>query len=525
MSLYKHFSSLSAVLLLLVGLSGCIENDIPYPRIAPNFTRFAVEDQSQVATIDSINRSITVLLSEQADINNVKVTDYALSKGGFLADSTIFDSPIDLAKPMEVDVELYQQYTWTITARQTIDRYFTVSNQVGASVIDAPGHRVVASVPESVSLKAIKVLSIKLGAEGSTMSPDLTGETVDFSHPVKVNVTEYGRTSEWTIYIDQTASSVTTVGADAWTNVAWLYGSAEAGKDNGFEYRLADSQDWIKVPADWLTHDGGSFTGRLIHLMAESTYVARAYSDSEYGTEVEFTTGSAPQLPNGSMDNWWLDGKIWCPWGEGQTPYWGTGNKGATTLGPSNSVPTDETSSGTGQAAMLETKFVGIGMLGKLAAGNLFTGDYIKTDGTNGILSFGRPFTDRPTRLTGYFKYHSAPISSTTEGFTDLKDRPDSCIIWCALWAGDQPFEIRTNPKNRQLFDPTLPDVVAYGAMEVGYDVNAYKEFDIPLVYTSTSRKPRYIIVCCSASKYGDYFTGGNGSVLWVDNFELQYDY
>lgn len=512
-------------MLAVTGITGCIENDIPYPRIAPNFTRFEVQFQSQPATIDSINRTITVFLDEQADISNVNVTSYAISKDGFLSDSTVFDSPIDLAEPFQVGVSLYQEYIWTISARQSIERYFTISNQIGAAVIDAPAHRVVATVPETTSLKAIEVLSIKLGAEGSTMIPDLNGKTVDFSKPVKIVVEEYGRSTEWTVYIDQTASSVTTAGADAWTNVAWLYGNAEAGKDNGFEYRLADSQEWIKVPSEWITHDGGSFTARLIHLMAESTYVARAYSGDERGAEVEFTTGSAPQLPNGTMDNWWLDGKIWCPWGEGQTPFWGTGNKGATTLGPSNSVPTDDTSSGTGQAAMLETKFVGIGMLGKLAAGNLFTGDYVKTDGTNGILSFGRPFTERPTRLTGFFKYHSAPISSTTEGFTDLKGHPDSCIIWCALWAGDEPFEIRTNPKNRQLFDPSLPDVVAYGAMEVGYDVSAYREFDIPLVYTSTSRRPRYIIVCCSASKYGDYFTGGNGSILWVDDFQLQYDY
>jgi len=77
-------------------------------------------------------------------------------------------------------------------------------------------------------------------------------------------------------------------------------------------------------------------------------------------------------VPNTNLDEWWLNGKVWNPWPEGGTPYWDTGNKGATTLGPSNSTPTDDTSTGTGWAARLETKFVGIGALGKLAAGNLF---------------------------------------------------------------------------------------------------------------------------------------------------------
>ena len=40
-----------------------------------------------------------------------------------------------------------------------------------------------------------------------------------------------------------------------------------------------------------------------------------------------------------------------------------------------------------------------------------------------------------------------------------------------------------------------------------------------------TSRVPTYIVVVASASKYGDYFTGGDGSVLFIDDFSLEYDY
>lgn len=514
-----------AAVVIISSLSGCIENDIPYPRIQPNFTAFAVEGQTAPADIDSIKRTVRVHLDETVDIYNVKVDTFAISKGGHLSDSTIFDHAIDLSSPLEVDLELYQSYTWTISAVQDIERAFTVANQIGASTIDVPGRRIIAYVPETLDLAAIKVETIKLGSSDAVMTPDLEGATVDFTHPVEVEVQDYGRVAVWTIYVIPTQATVTTVGVDAWTCVAWLHGEAEAGKDNGFEYRLADSEEWIRVPAEWITHDGGSFTARLIHLMAESSYQARAYSGDEYGAIVDFTTGTLSQLPNGSMDDWWLDGKIWCPWAEGGTPYWGTGNKGATTLGPSNSVPTDVTSSGTGKAAMLETKFVGIGLIGKLAAGNLFVGSYVRTDGTNGVLSFGREFTDRPTALTGYFMYKTAPISNVTSGFEDLKGRPDTCIVWIALIDSPEPFEIRTNPSDRQLFDPDGDYVVAYGAMKVGYDVESYREFNIPLIYRSTSRRPRYILVTASASFLGDYFTGGNGAVLYVDDFELQYDY
>ncbi len=33
------------------------------------------------------------------------------------------------------------------------------------------------------------------------------------------------------------------------------------------------------------------------------------------------------------------------------------------------------------------------------------------------------------------------------------------------------------------------------------------------------------MIITASASKYGDYFTGGDGAVLYVDDFLFEYDY
>ena len=52
---------------------------------------------------------------------------------------------------------------------------------------------------------------------------------------------------------------------------------------------------------------------------------------------------------------------------------------------------------------------------------------------------------------------------------------------------------------------------------------NGWEEFAIDLVYRDLNRKPKYIIVVASASKYGDYFTGGSNSTLLIDDFELIY--
>lgn len=511
---------------MLVAVVSCIKNDIPYPRIQPNFLTFEAEGQSRAAAIDSTTRTVTLYFDESIDIYNVKVRDYTVSAGASVV-SPDLSVPLDLSAPLTATLRLYQDWAWTISAEQEIVRYFTVEGQVGNSTIDVPGRRIIAYIAKTSPLSSVKVTSIKLGPEGCEMTPDLAapGLTVDFRHPVEVNVTAWGRSETWTIYVEQTEAVVETVQADAWTNVAWVYGRTEAGRPCGVQYRVAGDTEWLDVPQEWITADGGSFHARIIHLQPLTPYETRAVSGDDAGSPLTFTTGSAVQVPNESLDDWWLDGKVWDPWAEGGEQYWDTGNKGATTIGSSNSVPTDDTSTGTGRAAKLETVFAGIGALGKLAAGNLFVGRYVKTDGTNGILSFGRDFTQRPTKLRGYLKYHTAPISHTSSGFENLKGRPDTCIVWCSLIDQDTPFEIRTNPKNRQLFDENGSYVVAYGKVEYGEDVPAYIPFEITLNYRSTSRVPKYILITASASKYGDYFTGGVGSVLYLDDLELIYDY
>lgn len=510
---------------VLAAFTACISNDVPYPRIQPNFLTFSVAGQDAGTAIDSATRTVTITLDETSDIYAVQVTGYTITPGATLQND-IFSQPLDLSSPVSVILSLYQDYTWTISAVQTIERYIEVEGQVGSPLIDVPGRRIIVQVSKNVDLSKLHVIRAKLANEGSTMDPDIAnGGIIDASGPVQLKVYVFDHRQDWTLYVETVEETVRTVAVDAWTNVMWISGSAEVGADVGAQYRLEGDEEWIDVPQANITGKDGSFTARVDHLSAQSTYEARVTSGTDFGQILKATTGSAVQLPNSNFDQWWKDGKIWCPWAEDGTPYWGTGNKGATTLGPSNTVPTEDTPTGSGWAAELETKFVGIGVIGKLAAGNLFAGEYVRTDGTNGILSFGRPFTERPTRLKGYYKYTGAPISHSDNEHKSLIGQPDTCIIWVALIDSDQPFEIRTNPKDRKLFNPDGPEVIAYGSLQQSQTVAQYIPFQFDLKYNSTSRVPKYILVTASASKYGDYFTGGNGSVLYLDDFVLEYDY
>lgn len=218
-------------------------------------------------------------------------------------------------------------------------------------------------------------------------------------------------------------------------------------------------------------------------------------------------------------------GKVWQPWNEGGLQFWDTGNKGATMAGNSNSVPSDYTPDGKGKSARLETVFASVFNIGKIAAGNIFTGTYLRTSGTNGVLAFGQPWNLRPTRLRGYFQYQAKDINKSDTDHGYLVGRPDSCHIYVALADWTAPYEIRTEPKNRQLFDPALPSIIAYGELIYSGTMDSYKEFVIPLEYRSTSRVPTYMQITVSSSKYGDFFTGGEGSLLYVDQLSFDYDY
>lgn len=512
--------------LAIFTLAGCIENDIPYPRIQPNITEFEVAGQLRAADIDSAMRTVSVTLNDSVDINSLTLRRFAITHGARMADTAIVLSPLNLSQPLELTLSIYQDYIWTVSATQNIDRWFTVVSQVGASVIDAENHTVTVTVPVSTPLDAVTVLSARLGTAVSVIEPDVAGKTIDCTNPVNLTVSQFGRTEQWTLTVKQTELNVDITSVDAWTNVAWVNATVQSGKKATFEYRRSGATVWTAVPEAWISLDGGIITVRLTHLDADSRYEVRGYCDGQYTPETMFNTGTAAQPENPQLTQWWLDGKIWCPWAQGGTPYWGTGNKGATTLGDSNTTPLKDAGSSTGYAgASLETRFVGIGMLGKLAAGNLFSGDYVRTEGTNGILSFGRPFGQRPTALKARVRYTTAPISHSGTEFAYLKGQPDTCVVWCALTDGVDPVEIRTKPANRKLFDADDPDVIAYGCYQSGDSDSDYIDITVPLDYRSTSRVPRWILIVASASKYGDYFTGGAGALLLVRDFELVYDY
>ncbi len=522
-----HNISICTAAVATLATAGCIKNDLPYPKIPQNILSIEAKGELSPAKIDTTDYSVKLFLDEEVDIQAVQFTRFTYSPDA-TCNKNLLEGTWDLSVPMTVELTLYQSYQWMISAEQNIERYFTVAGQIGETVIDAVGRRIIVNVPETADLSNLEVTSIKLGPRNITSYvPDCTvGSHINLNSPMKIDVNAWGRTEDWTIYVQKVESVVTTSAVDAWSMVVWAYGEGPADATNYFEYCEVGSSTWIRVPDADMTAKDGAFSCCIKHLSPLTRYTVRACSGDNKGNEITVTTQATEILPDGDFDQWWKNGKIWCPWTEGGSQFWDTGNTGASTLGESNVQPSDYVPAGTsGQSAQLKTEFKGIAGIGKLAAGSIYTGTFKKVDGTNGILDFGRPWKLRPTKLRGYYQYTTGEINYASSELAELKGRPDTCSIYIAMTDWTAPYEIRTNPRNRQLFDKNASYVIGYGQLERGSSMDAYEEFEIKLDYRSTSLTPTYIMITCASSKYGDYFTGSTSSVLYVDQLSLDYDY
>ncbi len=522
----NYISICTAAVAVLV-TAGCIKNDLPYPKIPQNILTIEAKGELSPAKIDSTDYSVRLFLDEEVDIQAVQFTRFTYSPDA-TCNKNLLEGTWDLSVPMTVELTLYQSYQWMISAEQNIERYFTVAGQIGETVIDAVGRRIIVNVPEKSDLSNLEVTSIKLGPKNITSYvPDCSvGSHINLNSPMKIDVNAWGRTEDWTIYAQKVESVVSTSAVDAWSMVVWAYGEGPADATNYFEYSEGGSSTWTRVPDADMTSKDGAFSCCIKHLKPLTQYTVRACSGDNKGNEITVTTQASQDLPDGDFEQWWLNGKIWCPWSEGGTQFWDTGNTGAATLGESNVQPSDYVPAGlSGQSAQLKTEFKGVFGIGKLAAGSIYTGTFKKVDGTNGILDFGRPWSLRPTKLRGYYQYTTGDIDYSSKEMEYLKGRPDTCSIYIAMTDWTAPYEIRTNPNNRQLFDKNASYVIGYGQLERGSSMDAYEEFEIKLDYRSTSLTPTYIMITCASSKYGDYFTGSTSSVLYVDQLSLDYDY
>lgn len=360
-----------------------------------------------------------------------------------------------------------------------------------------------------------------------TFSESFVRNLSEGNHEIVIRVTDV-HAKEWseTLIIAISNAVVVTeqpIRHEIWAKRATLRGTLmkETTDEIVFQYRAKGSDTWETVSA---TVDGTALTAQLSGLASGTTYEYRASAGTMPSSIIaEFTTESEFVIPNAGFENWHKDGKVWLVYGSNETMWWDTGNHGSATLNVNITTQDTELKHSGNSSIRMQSQFVSLLGIGKFAAGNVFSGVYSGTDGTNGILDFGRPISSRPSKFKGYYKYVTGVVdhSDTDElpkGATDLGN------IYIAIGDWDAPIHITT--KDHNVFDKSDPNIIGFG--EIIPDKNTEGDglvpFTIDIEYRSTERIPTYIVIVASASYYGDFFTGSSSSTMWLDDLELVYE-
>lgn len=535
--------------ILALALAGCIVNDIPYPLVVCRIEHIEAEGLSGEPIIDEKELRVILPLEETTDIQTVEITACTVTENATL--STPIVGCRDLRSPHYVTLSIYQDYPWTIEARQEIERIFTVEGQIGQTEWDPIACTAKAYVGFE-DLSHVTITALKLGPRDiTTMSGtdvlDLDDTNLDrlndFSKGARrVDVTYHGRTENWYLTVEYTEVKATFTRIAPWTHSAWLHAEGLSGTKLGFRYRAEGSEEWTEVAPEMLTVNGGSFSAQVRGLLPQTRYEAVAYSDDDLSTIESFTTEAALPLPNAGFEEWSKPGRIIYPYLSEDQAFWDSGNKGSISAGETicEGSPDIRPGSAGAASACLSSRFASLMGIGKFAAGNIFIGTYAETVGTNGKVNFGRPFATHPIALRGWVKYTQGQIdidmkqvATMPPGQALTNDDMDEGSIYIALgtwtpeeYGGTAESPVQVYTKNPPIvFNPNGKDVLGYGELIFKKSTDGWTQFSIEIDWRNTDIQPTHMMIVCSGSRWGDYFVGSTQSRMWVDDFELIYDY
>lgn len=323
--------------------------------------------------------------------------------------------------------------------------------------------------------------------------------------------------------------------ANAWSNFAYFTAADISGTTADmalkFQYRKKGEEAWTDVTAN--PDSKNYITDKITGLTPATTYEYQLVGTANETTSIigrvaTFTTETNIVLQNGGFEDWYQNGDIWYAASKdvfnAGNYLWDSSNPGGGTFG-FNPTTGDASVKRTGSYSANLTSSVAAGIF---AAASLYYGRFGKLIGMSGAkIDFGQPFKSRPTALHGFYQYAPMQIDKVGKNQpanTVKKGDMDICSIYIALSKKKYTVD-NTNPSTFINFESD-ENIIAYGELPAEDCVNTngeWKEFTINLKYKNITDKPAYLIIVCSSSKYGDYFTGGKGSCLHLDDFELLY--
>lgn len=390
------------------------------------------------------------------------------------------------------------------------EEVLSVLSSAGISVSEVQESSAEATIDISAYISSLPVGRFSLGLTAIDRGNSFAEQAFDFEIISNLDA-EIISAAPWAMFAD----------------VSGRWFAIEKPQGLSFQYRKSSDSVWTDYAGEISADDQSrTYGARLTGLEPGTEYSVRAVSAEDKETkEITFTTEKADSVPNMSFDAWYQDGDAWYPNADADNFWWDSANGGTKTLSIYPTTPAEEEyiyAKGEGKnAAKLQSKEA---MLVGLAAGNIYTGRFIKAvmslSNPGAELDWGVPFTSRPLALTGY--YHYIPVTVNKGDYNGMSGKTDIGQVQVMLTDWSSPFRVST--ADGQFVNPqTDKGIIAYGTMDLNA-TGSYQPFTIELEYRDTSRVPKYIVIVAAASKYGDYFTGGVGSTLYLDEFSFIYD-
>ena len=164
-----------------------------------------------------------------------------------------------------------------------------------------------------------------------------------------------------------------------------------------------------------------------------------------------------------------------------------------------------------------------------IASGNFYIGEFDLTQAMQEPLNatlFGKPFTQRPLKVTGYYKYKAGPVFQIVQdGKIVTVDRIDEGSIYAVFYRN---HDAAGNPVMLLGHDvQTNPNIVALAKVKDVKATSQWTEFEMEFNYTSDIDQQLLdnmgysLTIVFASSVKGDQFEGAIDSELCIDKVRL----
>ena len=406
----------------------------------------------------------------------------------------------------------------TVARKYNISALSTINKMTMA--LDGAEYNLLEATPAGVTLTKIDDATYTLDVEVSFFSNIAGGEqTLAFN----IEDVDGGKLIKDVNYKVQGVLPLTTADYDLWFARASFKAMVLDASSNVKVAYSANGGEWQMVDA--VLGADGNYVAQMDNFAPATNYSYKLVVDSvDAGKSLAIATAEGAQLPNGDMERWHTASWV-LPYGQGDTPFWLTGNEGGNMVGATlTQSSTDVRPGSTGTySAYLKSQFASLMGIGKFAAGNLFTGTFMLS-GMDGIVTFGRDFTytAKPKSISFWMK--------NNEGAIDQGSHASGTDIYTVMVIITDGTTYSVNTKDESSFLKvaelgTTPGVIGYGYI-TGTDSRAdWTEETINIIYREdmANQKPKKIVVSFTPSGYGDYFCGSTSSWMYVDDIVLNY--